>query len=254
MTPMIDVVFLLIIFFLVSSHLAQRENRIQVELPAARGGQAEVPDAAPRLTLTLQEDGRIWLGGRQLLAPEQLTERLQAQLEHHGTLLELRIRCDRRLPYRHVEPVLASAARAGLWNVSFAVVRAAGRCTVRVPSSYSHSSERAEAAMTPMIDVVFLLLIFFVWTSSFQAIEAVLPSQLTSAGDPGRGSDLPQEDFERIVVRLVYLRQHGAMAAEWPAGRGAGGPGTTPRPAGRHQGGSARRDRAGRGGPVRRCD
>jgi biopolymer transport protein ExbD len=74
---------------------------------------------------------------------------------------------------------------------------------VKVPSSYSRSSERAEAAMTPMIDVVFLLLIFFLWTASFQAIETVLPSQLTATGARGAGDDLPQEDFERVVVRLV---------------------------------------------------
>ena len=37
-----------------------------------------------------------------------------------------------------------------------------------------------DAAMTPMIDVVFLLLVFFVWTASFQIIEQALPSQLVS--------------------------------------------------------------------------
>jgi biopolymer transport protein ExbD len=74
---------------------------------------------------------------------------------------------------------------------------------VRVPSSYTVSSDRADAAMTPMIDVVFLLLIFFVWTSSFQAIETLLPSQLSARGDAGQGADLPQEDFERIVIRLL---------------------------------------------------
>ncbi len=124
MTPMIDVVFLLIIFFLVSSQLAQRENRIQVDLPSAREGQEEVRDT-PRLTITLQEDGRIWLGGR-LIERNQLSERLRAQLENHGQLLELRIRCDRRLAYRQVEPVLASAANVGLWNVSFAVLESPG--------------------------------------------------------------------------------------------------------------------------------
>ena len=32
-----------------------------------------------------------------------------------------------------------------------------------------------DSAMTPMIDVVFLLLVFFVWTASFVAVEQVLP-------------------------------------------------------------------------------
>jgi biopolymer transport protein ExbD len=76
---------------------------------------------------------------------------------------------------------------------------------MKVPSSYSHFSERAEVAMTPMIDVVFLLLIFFLWTSSFQAIETLLPSQLTARGGGAGGGegDLLEEDFEQIVIRIT---------------------------------------------------
>jgi biopolymer transport protein ExbD len=74
---------------------------------------------------------------------------------------------------------------------------------MRIPLSYSHASERAEVAMTPMIDVVFLLLIFFLWTSSFQAIETLLPSHLTTAGGGAGSADLAVEDFEHIVIRLA---------------------------------------------------
>ena len=61
-------------------------------------------------------------------------------------------------------------------------------------------------AMTPMIDVVFLLLVFFVWTASFQTIEYVLDSQVTAAqgtkaAEPPQS--LPPTDFnEDIVVRI----------------------------------------------------
>ena len=61
-------------------------------------------------------------------------------------------------------------------------------------------------AMTPMIDVVFLLLVFFVWTASFQTIEYVLDSQVTAAQgtdstDPPEST--PPTDFnEDIVVRI----------------------------------------------------
>ena len=121
MTPMIDVVFLLIIFFLVSSHLAQRENRIRVELPDAKSGLLVVENETPRVTLTLQADGKWWLAGRRV-AVAQLTERLRVQQEQQGETMELRIRCDRRVPYRRVESVLAKAVEVGIWNVSFAVI------------------------------------------------------------------------------------------------------------------------------------
>ncbi len=41
MTPMIDIVFLLIIFFLVSSHLAKQEVQLDLDLPAAESGREE---------------------------------------------------------------------------------------------------------------------------------------------------------------------------------------------------------------------
>ena len=61
-------------------------------------------------------------------------------------------------------------------------------------------------AMTPMIDVVFLLLVFFVWTASFQTIEYVLDSQVSAAQGDNAAEPLeatPPTDFEEdIVVRI----------------------------------------------------
>ncbi len=62
-------------------------------------------------------------------------------------------------------------------------------------------------SMTPMIDVVFLLLIFFVCTASFQIPEAILPSLLKL---PGTTSDdfspeLTEPELERV---LIAVSQH----------------------------------------------
>ena len=122
MTPMIDVVFLLIVFFLVSSHLAQRENRIKVELPTAVSGQGPDDDASKRVTITLQSDGQLWLAGR-LIGLDRLTKRLTDYRSPAAQdSVELRIRCDRSVPYRQVEPLLGAAVDAGIWDVSFAVL------------------------------------------------------------------------------------------------------------------------------------
>jgi biopolymer transport protein ExbD len=68
------------------------------------------------------------------------------------------------------------------------------------------SSESLEVKMTPMIDVVFLLLIFFIWTSSFELPEFDLPSAIAEppAGAAEASSDEPPptEAFEEIVVRV----------------------------------------------------
>lgn len=64
-----------------------------------------------------------------------------------------------------------------------------------------------DEAMTPMIDVVFLLLVFFVWTASFQLIEQILPSNMSelSGSDPINQLEPPEpKDFDDIVVRIAW--------------------------------------------------
>lgn len=122
MTPMIDVVFLLIIFFLVSSHLARRENDLPLDLPTASSGQDVKDTEAARVTLNVESDGRLTLAGSQVV-PADLAGRLGAARKRGGADLELRIRADRGVSYRHVSPVLRAAAENQIWNVSFAVVQ-----------------------------------------------------------------------------------------------------------------------------------
>ncbi|MEX0939368.1 MAG: biopolymer transporter ExbD [Pirellulales bacterium] len=72
----------------------------------------------------------------------------------------------------------------------------------------AHRFERSgsdDVLMTPMIDVVFLLLIFFVCTASFQVAEQVLPSNLLAAGSVATEIVPPLEQpLERIVIRLRH--------------------------------------------------
>ena len=67
--------------------------------------------------------------------------------------------------------------------------------------------ESLEITMTPMIDVVFLLLVFFVWTASFQVVEYLLPSELSSLpGNLAAVEDPPPDaDFENVVVRIHWI-------------------------------------------------
>lgn len=78
---------------------------------------------------------------------------------------------------------------------------------VRLPSSRGDREHDENATMTPMIDVVFLLLIFFVWTAGTQIVEYILPSQMkVQAGN--RESEitepLPEQDFDNVVIRVRW--------------------------------------------------
>ncbi|MBX3423854.1 MAG: biopolymer transporter ExbD [Pirellulaceae bacterium] len=71
------------------------------------------------------------------------------------------------------------------------------------------SRRPVEIAMTPMIDVIFLLLIFFLATSSFRLVEQLLPSgisQMQSTGGPDSmpPPDVPPEAVHQVVVKLDW--------------------------------------------------
>jgi biopolymer transport protein ExbD len=122
MTPMIDVVFLLIIFFLVSSHLARQETQMQLPLPAADSGEQSPEDERPRLTINVLGDGSLVLAGH-TVQPDELQQRLRERITKSGQDLEVRIRGDREAPYGSVEPIMLACARSGIWNVTYAVYR-----------------------------------------------------------------------------------------------------------------------------------
>ena len=120
MTPMIDVVFLLIIFFLVSSHLARQETQVALDLPTAHTGEPLEDVQRRRVTLNVLPDGQVLLGG-QAVAARELTTRLKFERGRSGDELEVRIRGDRNVPFAAIEPLLVACAEAGVWNVTFGV-------------------------------------------------------------------------------------------------------------------------------------
>ncbi len=122
MTPMIDVVFLLIIFFLVSSHLAKQETRMKLELPVAESGDDDPLSDTPRITINIQEDGTMTFAGRALL-DQDLSNRLADATKELGKDVEVRIRCSRMVPYGMIEPIMLACTKNGVWNVSYAVYR-----------------------------------------------------------------------------------------------------------------------------------
>lgn len=122
MTPMIDVVFLLVIFFLVSSHLVRQENQIELLLPAAASGEDDIDLLTPRVTISVQPDGTLWLTGRTIPA-SSLAGRLGQLRGEQGDGLEVRIRAGRELTWSAVEPILLACTEAGVWNVTWSVYR-----------------------------------------------------------------------------------------------------------------------------------
>lgn len=119
-TPLIDVVFLLVIFFLVATHFAHQEEVEAIELPLAQSV-GEAPDVPRRLTVSVLRGGDLYVKGRAVDILE--VEHLIAEDTKNRTAdYEVRIRADQTVPYREIEPILLSCLRAGVTKIGFAVV------------------------------------------------------------------------------------------------------------------------------------
>lgn len=75
---------------------------------------------------------------------------------------------------------------------------------MKVP--YAKKDGSLELKMTPMIDVVFLLLVFFVWTSSFERPENLLATTLASAGAADESVEIepPPPDLDQVIVEVHW--------------------------------------------------
>ena len=123
-TPMIDVVFNLIIFFLAASHLARSEVVEQVNLPTAGTSQPERAELQRRLIVTITADEELRIGGTSYQLPqiEQLIVAERGTDAAPEREFEVRIRTDRTVRYRTIEPLLLACARAGVSKIKFAVL------------------------------------------------------------------------------------------------------------------------------------
>jgi biopolymer transport protein ExbD len=116
-TPMIDVVFLLLCFFITTAVFSQWENEVDIVLPTARS--ARVPERLPgEVIVNVDRDGRITVN-QNTLAPDDLQARL-ARLAKLFPGQPIVIRADRATAYEHVMAVVDACRLVDIWNISFA--------------------------------------------------------------------------------------------------------------------------------------
>lgn len=119
LTPLIDVVFNLVIFFLVASHFARSEVVEEVELPAA-SQISEQPDIARRLLITIMPDGSYHTSGERVDL-ETIEVMLREAVGDDPTGYAVHIRGDRAAPFGVVEKLLVLCPKLGITDVGFKV-------------------------------------------------------------------------------------------------------------------------------------
>ncbi|MGD8618762.1 MAG: biopolymer transporter ExbD [Gammaproteobacteria bacterium] len=121
LTPLIDVVFLLLIFFMVSTTF-EHQSRIQIELPEATA-EASKPDDES-LEIIIDAQGRFFLGEQQVVNTELKT--LKGAIskvvgEREG--LPVIIRADAKTPHQAVITALDATSQLGMTRISLATTR-----------------------------------------------------------------------------------------------------------------------------------
>ena len=122
-TSLIDIVFLLIIFFLVASHVARSEAVEPVDLPKISDPAGDEEESPLRIVVTVMADRSMWVGGRQVLLP-QVEQLILSAAQESLNQVEVRIRADHAATYLEIEPILLACAQFGVTRVGFAVLPA----------------------------------------------------------------------------------------------------------------------------------
>jgi len=120
LTSLIDVVFLLLLFFMVSATF-EKLGRMQVELPQAQPNveQEQQPD---RITVTVDTEGQFFVNDRELVNTDiETVKRALVSVAGERRDLPLVISADGRAPHQAVVTVMDAASQIGLARVSFAI-------------------------------------------------------------------------------------------------------------------------------------
>lgn len=117
MTAMMDVIFLLLCFFIATSVFSQWEYEIDITLPSAQSG--KVPERLPgEIIINISQDGRISIN-QQSMTLDALKTRLD-RLARYFPGQPVVLRADKNTRYEELIKVVDTCRRADIWNFSLA--------------------------------------------------------------------------------------------------------------------------------------
>ncbi|HBM78269.1 MAG: biopolymer transporter ExbD [Roseibacillus sp.] len=120
LAPMIDIVFLLLIFFLVTWQFSRSEQDSKVKVPTSSQGKDETR-AISEINVNIRQSGELVING-EVLTEKQLLTKLRAIVEVYQNQ-PVRLRGDGEITYQTLMGVIDICQQAGIWNISFATRR-----------------------------------------------------------------------------------------------------------------------------------
>ncbi len=115
--PMVDILLVLLVFFIVTWNFALSENELDVKIPTATEGK-ETEAYVGQVVVNVRADGSL-VFNRKPIASQDLERKLKtlAELSPNQAVI---LRGDERVDYKHIVEVLDICRKANIWNVAFA--------------------------------------------------------------------------------------------------------------------------------------
>ena len=117
LSPMIDLVFLLLIFFMVTANMITYKKDKRVVVPVA--SDAKVPELIEgRVVLNVLQDGRVVDTEGRVLSLTDVTQ-VMTTAKARNAKARLHLRADARVPYKHIKETSRASAEGGVATVIF---------------------------------------------------------------------------------------------------------------------------------------
>ena len=117
MAPMIDMVFLLLVFFMTVASVAKSQRTVELDLPESE--QSKIPeDASGRGILSVDAEGTYYIGD-QPRNLEAIKDSISARIRQEPEL-QIQVRADRTTEYAAVQKLLKAAAESGAYEIIYA--------------------------------------------------------------------------------------------------------------------------------------
>jgi biopolymer transport protein ExbD len=119
-TPMIDMVFLLLVFFMVTSKITSEQKKLEIKLPIAPAAKY-VENQGGREIINIDAQGRIYTGDTEV-DMKGFKAYLKKRLIEHPPL-KISVRADAKTSAKRIKEVMETAAEAGAIEVIFATYK-----------------------------------------------------------------------------------------------------------------------------------
>ena len=115
--PMVDILLVVLVFFIVTWNFALSENELDVRVPSAAKANETQPYVG-QVVINIKADGTIIVNRQPKTLPEllQLLKKLSQLYPDQAAI----VRGDQGIEYKHIVEVLDICRQADIWNVAFA--------------------------------------------------------------------------------------------------------------------------------------